>query len=271
MIDMEGNAVRLLLPLLCSVLLFSCKAKKDVAAGTALPALSAQEILERSALNRHFGELSAKVAISYKVGDEAQSFNARIRMKQDSIIWVSIAPLLGIEMVRAVITPDSLKLLDRFGRRYYLGRFSRLNELLGVDLDFAMLQSLITGNNIDLYAMERYDARPDAVMYKVEAATPSRRELRKGADPGRYGQQTWLEPQHFSVARSLITDTGTDSSLDASYRNPRPLGSVHFPEHMAFLISGRKSASADLRWTKLVSERGQEFPFSIPEGYDAIK
>lgn len=268
---MERTAMRLLLPLLCATLLFSCKAKKEVAAGSALAPLSAQEILERSARNRQFGELSAKVSISYRVGEQGQSFNARVRMKQDSIIWVSIAPLLGIEMVRAVITPDSLKLLDRFGKRYYLGRFDRLNELLGVNLDFAMLQALITGNNIDLYAMERYEARPDAVMYMVEVPPPTRREQRRGGMMGLIGQQTWVEPQHFTVARSFISDPVTESSLDATYRNPRPLDNIHFPERMAFRVEGKQQAQADMQWSRLTSEQDQEFPFSIPTGYDAIK
>ncbi|MCF8257242.1 MAG: DUF4292 domain-containing protein [Flavobacteriales bacterium] len=262
--------MRLLLPVLCATLLFSCKAK-DVVSGSALPALTAQEILARSALNRQFGEMSSKVNISYKVGEQGQSFSARVRMKQDSIIWVSIAPMLGIEMVRAVITPDSLKLLDRFGKRFYIGPFDRLDQLLGVDLNFAMLQALITGNNIDLYAMERYESRPDAVMYMVQVATPTRREQRKGANMVSINQQTWLEPQHFTVARSLVVAADTGSSLDATYRNPMPMGKVHFPERMAFRIEGRQQAQVDMQWFRPQSASGQDFPFSVPEGYDAIK
>lgn len=268
---MGRTAMRFLLPALCATLLFSCKAKKDVASGAALPGLTAQEILERSALNRHYGEVSSKVNISYKVGDQGQSFSARVRMKQDSIIWVSIAPMLGIEMVRAVITPDSLKLLDRFGRRFYMGPFDRLDQLLGLDLNFAMLQSLITGNNIDLYAMERYESRPDAVMYMVQVASPSRRELRKGTKTSSINQQTWLEPKHFTVARSLVVAEDIGSSLDATYRNPLPVGNVHFPERMAFRIEGKQQAQVDMQWSKPQRTSGQDFPFSVPEGYDAIK
>jgi hypothetical protein len=268
---MGRTAMRFLLPALCAMLLFSCKAKKDVASGAALPTLTAQEILGRSARNRQFGEMHSKVNISYKVGEQGQSFSARVRMKQDSIIWVSIAPLLGIEMVRAVITPDSLKLFDRFGKRFYRGRFDRLNQLLGVDLNFAMLQSLITGNNIDLYAMERYESRPDAMMYMVQVATPTRRELRKGDNMVTIGQQTWLEPQHFTVVRSLVVDAASSSTLDATYRNPLQVGKVHFPERMAFRIEGKQQAQVDMQWSKPQSTSGQDFPFSVPEGYDAIE
>lgn len=215
--------------------------------------------------------MSSKVNISYKVGDQGQSFSARVRMKQDSIIWVSIAPMLGIEMVRAVITPDSLKLLDRFGKRFYQGNFQRLIELLGVNLDFTMLQSLITGNNIDLYAMERYESRPDAMMYMVQVVAPTRKELRNGATAASVHQQTWIEPQHFTVARTFVESTEITSSLDATYRNPVQVGQVHFPERMAFRIAGKQQAEVDMQWSKPQSTSGQNFPFSVPEGYDAIE
>lgn len=262
---------RIIVPMLMALLLHACKSVKTLPASDGMSALSAREVLERSALNRHFGELSSKVNISYEIGSEKQGFSARVRMKQDSIIWVSVAPLLGIEIVRAVITADSLKLVDRFNRRFYLGRFDRLNQMLGVDLDFAKLQSLITGNNIELYAMERYESRLDGSIYRVGTLSSVRREGRKGAETAGIGQETWIEPVNFSVVRSVITDLKTQSTLEAVYSAPRPLGKVHFPEKMTFDVKGKQPAKVEMQWSKPALEAGQEFPFSIPAGYDEIK
>jgi hypothetical protein len=231
--------------------------------------LSAREVLERSALNRHFGEMKAKVSINYETVEQRQGFSANVRMRQDSIIWVSIAPLLGIEMVRAVITPDSLKLLDRFNKRYYLGRFDRLNELLDVDLDFAMLQSLITGNNIDLYASDSYTLGSTQQGYLLEAGGTGGR--RRTKVPLRVEQQTHVEEQHFTIDRTTLHDTANGNRLEAVYQTPKALGAVFFPEKMNVTISGKQKAKADIQWSKMSLGTGQDYPFSIPPSYEPIR
>jgi len=266
---MRTTATGLIAALLCSMALFSCKARKEAMPTTAIPGLSAKEVLERSALNRHFGEMKAKVSISYETDAQRQGFSANVRMRQDSIIWVSIAPLLGIEVVRAVITPDSLKLVDRFNKRYYLGRFDRLNELLDLDLDFAMLQSLITGNNIDLYATDSYTLSDSQIGYLLEAGGTGRR--RRERVPLRVEQQTHVEPQHFTVDRATLHDTGNGNRLDAVYQAPKALGAVFFPERMNVIISGKQKAKADIQWSKMGLGIGQDYPFSIPTGYEQIR
>jgi hypothetical protein len=266
---MRTSATGFIAALLCSILVFSCKARKEAMPTSSVSGLSAREVLERSARNSHFGEMKAKVSINYETDDQRQGFNANVRMMQDSIIWVSIAPLLGIEMVRAVITPDSLKLIDRFNKRYYLGRFDRLNQLLDVALDFAMLQSLITGNNVNLYAPESYTLGSTQQGYLLEAGGKGGR--RRAKMPLRVEQQTQLDPQHFTVDRAMLYDTANGNRLEAVYEAPKALGAVFFPERMNVIISGKQKAKADIQWSKMSLGTGQDYPFSIPPSYEQIR
>ena len=57
--------------------------------------------------------LSARVSVSTDIKGNKTNFTINIRMKSDSIIWISISPLLGIEVARVVATQDSIKFLDR--------------------------------------------------------------------------------------------------------------------------------------------------------------
>ena len=60
---------------------------------------------------------SAKVDVKYIDPDgKKYDVNANIRMYYDSVIWVSVTGLLGIEGVRAYITHDSVKLIDKQNR-----------------------------------------------------------------------------------------------------------------------------------------------------------
>ena len=43
-------------------------------------------------------------------------FNAFIRMRKDSVLWVSVNALLGIEAFRVLITPDSVKVINKLDK-----------------------------------------------------------------------------------------------------------------------------------------------------------
>ena len=63
--------------------------------------------------------LSAKTKITVINTDGKTEFSASVRIKKDSAIWISISPALGIEIVRVLITKDSIKIIDRFNKKYY--------------------------------------------------------------------------------------------------------------------------------------------------------
>src|SRR5699024_5265047 len=69
-----------------------------------------------------------------------------IRMREDSAIWLSIRPLLGIEMMRILITPDSIKLHNNLKNRRIERSISDITEVLHIPFDFSVIQSLIVGN-----------------------------------------------------------------------------------------------------------------------------
>ncbi len=72
--------------------------------------------------------------------------NADIRLKKDSIIWVSMRSATGIEGVRALITKDSILVINRLEKEYYAYRFEDLSEKFKFEFDFDMIQSIIVGN-----------------------------------------------------------------------------------------------------------------------------
>ena len=80
-----------------------------------------------------------------KQGLDGMSVNYRVHLKKDSLIWMKIS-LLGIEGMRALITPDTIKLLDRQSNIAHIAPFSKVNQFLGLDVTFAHLQQMIVGN-----------------------------------------------------------------------------------------------------------------------------
>ncbi len=106
-----------------------------------------------SILNNHIGftTFSAKIDIDYQDADgKKNNVNAHLRMYKDSVIWVSITALLGIEGLRAYITRDSVKVLDKLNKVYTARSVAYLQDVTDLPLDLRSLQDLLIGNPVFL-------------------------------------------------------------------------------------------------------------------------
>lgn len=98
-----------------------------------------------------FQTFSARMKVHYEGGDgKDYEFNAFIHIKKDSMIWVSINAALGIEAFRLLITPDSVKILDKLKKVARLRSVSFLQDEVHLPVDFKTVQDLLVGNPIFL-------------------------------------------------------------------------------------------------------------------------
>src|ERR1700751_2902708 len=94
---------------------------------------------------------SAKFNCELTLDGEEHSFNVTVRTRKDSVIWMSISKL-GIDAARVLITKDTVKItIGLTEKKYFIGDFSYINDLLNADLDFNMLQALLFGNSAEFY------------------------------------------------------------------------------------------------------------------------
>jgi hypothetical protein len=99
----------------------------------------------------NFQTFSARMKVHYEGGDgKDYEFNAFIHIKRDSMIWVSINAALGIEAFRLLITPDSVKILDKLKKIARLRSVSFLQEEIHLPVDFHTLQDILLGNPVYL-------------------------------------------------------------------------------------------------------------------------
>ncbi|MDG1188965.1 MAG: DUF4292 domain-containing protein, partial [Flavobacteriales bacterium] len=68
---------------------------------------------------------------------------AQLRMRKDSVIWMSMSALMGIEAARVHITPDSVKLINRLNATYFVGGIESLSEEYNLPFSFYELQDLL--------------------------------------------------------------------------------------------------------------------------------
>ena len=127
---------------------YACKQHEEVSKEK-LEHFSAKELIEQLDKNEfRFKSISTKVEIEF-IDEKSTSFKAHLRVQKDSVIWISITPLFGIEMARVMITQDSVMLMNRVKAEYFKGDFAYINKMFNVELDFEMLQALLVGNSIE--------------------------------------------------------------------------------------------------------------------------
>lgn len=92
-----------------------------------------------------FEYFSCKTRMLYN----SQNFTANIRIKQDSIIWISLTGLFNIEGARIVITKDHYELRNKLKRTYDKKPISELEKFIPIKIDYKMIENLLVGNFIE--------------------------------------------------------------------------------------------------------------------------
>jgi hypothetical protein len=222
-----------------------------------------------------FDWLSAKFSAEYIEDKKKISFRGQMRIKRDSILWVSISPALGIEMVRLIITNDSIKFIDRINSHYLISDFNYINRFINSTLDFDMLQAFLIGNDFSFFENGKFKASIDAMEYKL--MTVGRRKLKKYVKSDEIElnipiQNIWLNPENFKITKVMIKEVKQEGrKLQAFYSDFEQLEEQLFPHHLDFEITSESKIDIGINYSKIVVNKTLKFPFNIPSKFTRIK
>ena len=222
-----------------------------------------------------FDWLSAKFSADYENNGKQNSFNGQIRIRKDSLIWISLTPMLGIEAVRILITQDSVKMINRLNDTYFIGDYEYVNRFLNTNIDFDILQAFLIGTDLQFYENGKFRASVDQGLYKL--STMERRKLRKFAKNNQeslkvYIQNIWLDPLSFKILQADVKELRRDNiRLEASYNKFEKIGDQLFSKGMEYVIRAENTIRVKADFSKIGINVPQLFPFKIPEKYQPVK
>jgi len=199
---------------------------------------------------------SAKLKVHYESSDgKDYEFNAFIRLQKDKIIWISINALLGFEAFRAVITPDSVKVLNKLDKVYQLRSVGYLQNISHLPFDFHTLQSIVLGNPIYLDSNILY-YRKDLQGVSILSIGPVfRNYLTLNND--------------LTLKRSKLDDVNPlqTRSCDISYGDYEKADTVLFSTYRKIVISEKARLDVELNFKNIRFNENLDFPFSVPKNY----
>ena len=83
-------------------------------------------------------------------GQSFDNLSGQIRMRNDSLIWLSVTATMGSELVRAKVSNDSVWVLNRLEKTYLAEPLDTLSSQLGMPLSLPLIQTLLLDNNESL-------------------------------------------------------------------------------------------------------------------------
>jgi hypothetical protein len=269
----KNTAILLLVAAL--LVLASCKTQRTVIKAP-LKEQGADYLYSRLKENEfEFKWLSAKFDASYTDKKGTTDFKGQVRIKKDSVIWVTISPALGIELFRLIITQDSVRYVDRLNKEFFAGDYLLVSRFMQIDIDYDILQSLILGNDFQFYETNSFRASIDNLEYKL--STTDRRKIRKEAetlssDPIVLLQNIWLDPESFKITRLDVKEYQKDNrKLEAAYADFLQLQGQTYPSSLMFHILADNPFGMRIAFSRVELDEPMTFPFSIPGNYKRIR
>lgn len=257
--------------------LFSCRHSRQIA-GTSFPVADTTQhqtvktdSASVAAANTYNKELLAKLRANHisfitfnaklKVDFESESkqmagISANLRMQKDSIIWISVsAPIIG-EVARAVITPDSLKAIDKFHKVAYLRDMKHAQDILNIPFDFKTLQDLIIGNPVFL---------TDSVYQVVK--TPAVISFTCDSTVFTSLFNVFADDYILQQSKVMDKDSTRKRSVELTYGEYKSLDKVKFATRRRVFVEEKSYTNINMDFNKIDFDQPVSFPFTVPSNY----
>lgn len=108
--------------------------------------------------------MSAKMSGELKAESGAFPFTGTLRMHRDSTIWVSASALMGIENFRALVTQDSVILVNRMNQTYLAEPTVTVMETINAP-SLQEFQAMLLGNGTSDHVEIQYGPYTAKILY----------------------------------------------------------------------------------------------------------
>lgn len=253
---------KILIIVLTGVVLTSCGSKRRTNVPAGIPGSEATRtnIAEMEINNLDFHSFSGRARTNVSLGKQSHNVTLHIRIDRDKAIWMSVTAMLGIEAARVLITPDSVKILNKLRGEYIKKNFDYIYQYTNPGITFSTLQDLLLANvSTTLLTTEQ-----------LTVATSGEGVQLVGVQDEiafQYGLNNDFRPRAFR-----LNPLGTDQQVEAIYGNFADVDGQLFPQAQNIKFSAEDmKVEAQLQYNKVEFDGDLDFPFTVPASYKVIE
>jgi len=185
--------------------------------------------------------------------------NVFVRMKKDSLIWISVNGALGIEGMRVLIDRDSVRILNKIDKEYQVKSLAYLEELASLPMDLSMIQELIIGNPVFLDTNIRaYLRQGDIVSLLCEGTL--------------FRNLVSFQANDHLMLFSKLDDTNPvrNRTCYLDYSDYEVKDGIPFSTNRTISVTEKSKLDIRLNFRQYTFNESLSFPFSIPKNYKRI-
>ena len=269
------NRIRIILIFWALSLMFfvtGCSSKKALTK-TNLHEFTASHLIKEVENNAFdFDSFQAKMSMKVETSDKSFSVKGQLRMQKDSIIWTSISMPLGMEVLRMMVTPDSVFMLNRNDKTYLCENISVFNDFSPMITTIDFIQAVLVGNDINLRESDNYKVTIDNGQYNLLISNELKKSIMHNDDDWKVLlKDIWIDPQLFKITKYYIKEyTDSKRKIELQYADFEEVNGKYIPTKISIDIHGDIYLKADITYSNIIVGDNIEFIFNVPKKYDRI-
>ena len=249
---MNKNIFMLIILVFC---FFSCNLikKNTIEESCVSNPVNSKELIEKvnsENISPEWISLNAKIEIDQK--DNNTQVSAQIRVKKDSVIWISVKAPLGIEIFRTMITPDSIYYMSRMNKTYLIKPISDLKEVIKTDISYDQLQDILF-------------ASPQITKKKLEFSSHPFYYLKSE-------NNNYIISMFYRIIQMELKES-ENKSLTINFNNYKTFNEIDnhfFPSQLLVKVLSNEVFDAEINYTKIKFNKTTSISFKIPKSYVPI-
>jgi len=197
--------------------------------------------------------IQAKAKISFTDNKKIQSNTITLRISSNQKLWANAT--LGA--ARVLINNDSIKYYNKIERNFFVSDFNYINKIIGIEIDFQILQSLILGVLFEKYDNSSFNEINDEIYSFKKDIVLGKKSFKS---------MVYISPYNFRILKIIFNDEINKFEVD--YDDYLILENQNIPTKITFRNNGVENFHIEIK--SIVSLDKINLPFRIPKSYKRI-
>jgi hypothetical protein len=201
-----------------------------------------------------FNTFYGRAKASYDAPNASGNAMVYIKIKKDSIIWISITGPLNIEGARVLITTDSIKIMNKLDHTVQLSSIAYLQHITKLPFSFTDFQNVIMGKAVSSNNVSFHFGKDSITVHSENDALKYVFAFTK---------------KDFLLGQGNYQTVGIPASTTANifYNGYQKTNNTWFSTDRDIAVSGAHEASITVNFKEYNFNQPQDYVFTISKNY----
>jgi hypothetical protein len=272
--------------ILLSFFFSNCKHTENIAVQKKIKRLSVGKVIKLvndRALK--YETLSVKkYALSFSNDGKVTSFRGSYKIRRDSIIQI-YAQKLAIPVGKMEINTDSFRIAYFLNQELFAGKNNYLSKQLGMDLDFGVVQAILSNRLFSFHQDSKEKNFKDYVcdiednMYRISSMRDRKlkrfnkneekyeRYLNRKDETHLIKQDIYIDADSFVVRRMVFNEFDSNRQVKLEFSKYEKVMNQWFPGLIEMRLTGDKIMELSMELSKISLDDEKNFGFSVSPKY----